>query len=96
MMLRIPGEQARPVKGAPDLPEGLLRFEATVMRAMRRATVRAAEHERARTVAWVRQQKAAAWPDLRDLAEAIRQGEHHLSRRSSNTYVMAAKREVSA
>jgi hypothetical protein len=33
MMLRIPGEQARPVKGAPDLPEGLLPFEATVMRA---------------------------------------------------------------
>jgi hypothetical protein len=91
MMLRTPGEQA-PVKGAPDLPEGLQPFESTVIRAMRRATVKAAAHERARIVAWVRQQKTASWPDLRDLAEAIRQGEHHLSRRSSNVYVMEAKK----
>jgi hypothetical protein len=80
------------VEGAPDLPEGLLPFEATVLRAMRRATVRAADHERARTVAWVRQQKAAVWPDLRDLAEAIKQGDHHLSRRTSNVYAIDVER----
>jgi hypothetical protein len=82
MMLRIPGEQTS-VKGAPDLPEGLLPFESTVLRAMRRATQKAADHERARIVVWTRRQKAASWPDLRDLAEAIKQGEHHQSSRSS-------------
>jgi hypothetical protein len=66
-MRRISNEKT--VEGAPDLPEGLLPFEATA-------------------VAWIRQQKAAVWPDLRDLAEAIKQGDHHLSRRSSNVYVM--------
>lgn len=87
MMLRTPGEQTS-VKGGPSLPEGLLPFESSVIRVMRRATLKAAAHERARTVAWIRQQKAASWPDLRDLAEAIKQGEHHLSRRSANVYLM--------
>jgi hypothetical protein len=57
------------------LPEGMLAFESTVLRTMRRAKLRAADHERARIVAWIRQQKAASWPDLRDLAAAIKQGE---------------------
>lgn len=70
------------------MPEGMLPFESTVIRAMRRAKLRAADHERARIVAWVRQQKAAAWPDLRDLATAIKQGEHHMRRQGGNVYVM--------
>lgn len=87
LMLRMPGEQTTPVKHAPGMPEGLQPFESTVLRAMRRATHRAAEHERARIVMWTRRQKAASWPDLRDLAEAIKQGEHHQSS-LSNVYAM--------
>jgi hypothetical protein len=89
-MRRMSNEKT--VEGAPDLPEGLLPFEATVLRAMRRATVRAADNERARVVAWVRQQKASVWPDLQDLAEAVRQGDHHLSRRTSNVYTMSVEK----
>jgi hypothetical protein len=85
MMRRTVGQRTL-VKDAPNLPEGLLPFESTVLRAMRRLRVRAADHERDRIVAYIRRQKAASWPDLRDLAEAIRHGEHHHTSRS-NVYL---------
>jgi hypothetical protein len=61
----------------PDgLPEGLRPFERQVIRGMRRAAGRTAEKERALIVAWARKQNAASWPDLRDLADAVKRGEH--------------------
>jgi hypothetical protein len=66
-----------PKEPDPDgLPEGLRPFERQVIRGMSRAAEKAAKHERARIVAWVRKQKAASWPDLRDLADAVKRGEH--------------------
>jgi hypothetical protein len=67
------------------LPEGMLPFESTVIRAMRRAKLRAADHERARIVAWIRRQKAASWPDMRNLADAIKHGEHHVPRQGGTS-----------
>jgi hypothetical protein len=66
-----------PREADPDgLPGGLRPFERQVIRGMRRAADRAARKERAMVVAWLRQQKAAMWPDLRELADAVRHGAH--------------------
>lgn len=66
-----------PQEPDPDgLPEGLRPFERQVIRGIRRAADRAAAKERALIVAWIRKQKAASWSDLRDLAAAVKRGDH--------------------
>jgi len=78
-MQRMLEESTINVPSEPDpdgLPEGLRPFERQVIRGMRRAAARTAAKERALIVAWIRKQKVASWPDLRDLAEAVISGEH--------------------
>jgi hypothetical protein len=61
----------------PELPPGLRPFESQVFRAMRHATARATEDERAKICRWLRRQ-AREQPELdaRALAELVKGGEH--------------------